>query len=247
MLKVDNLEVRYDAITAVNGISLEVRKGEVVVLLGANGAGKSSTLLAIAGALKAASGRIILNGEDITATAPERIVRKGIAMVPETRDVFPDLTVTENLRLGAFVRRNDRQGYNDDLARMMELFPILKDRGDQAAGTLSGGEQQQLVIARALMSRPQLLLLDEPSLGLAPKIVERIFELIDQMRAMDITILLVEQNAARSLQLADRAYVLSLGRIAASGPAAEIFETTDMKAIYLGQDAKNSARTESMG
>ena len=247
MLKVDNLEVRYDAITAVNGISLEVRKGEVVVLLGANGAGKSSTLLAIAGALKAASGRIILNGEDITATAPERIVRKGIAMVPETRDVFPDLTVTENLRLGAFVRRNDRQGYNDDLARMMELFPILKDRGDQAAGTLSGGEQQQLVIARALMSRPQLLLLDEPSLGLAPKIVERIFELIDQMRTMNITILLVEQNAAQSLQLADRAYVLSLGRIAASGPAAEIFETTDMKAIYLGQDAKNSARTEGMG
>ena len=130
---------------------------------------------------------------------------------------------------------------------MMELFPILKDRGDQAAGTLSGGEQQQLVIARALMSRPQLLLLDEPSLGLAPKIVERIFELIDQMRTMNITILLVEQNAARSLQLADRAYVLSLGRIAASGPAAEIFETTDMKAIYLGQDAKNSARTEGMG
>ncbi len=247
MLKVDNLEVRYDAITAVNGISLEVRKGEVVVLLGANGAGKSSTLLAIAGALKAASGRIILNGEDITATAPERIVRKGIAMVPETRDVFPDLTVTENLRLGAFVRRNDRQGYNDDLARMMELFPILKDRGDQAAGTLSGGEQQQLVIARALMSRPQLLLLDEPSLGLAPKIVERIFELIDQMRTMNITILLVEQNAAQSLQLADRAYVLSLGRIAASGPAAEIFETTDMKAIYLGQDAKISARTGGMG
>jgi len=238
MLKVDNLEVRYGAITAVNGISLEVKRGELVTLLGANGAGKSSTLLAIAGALKVASGRIILNDENITATTPECIVRKGIAMVPETRDVFPDLTVTENLRLGAFVRRHDQQGYNDDLARMMELFPILKDRGDQAGGTLSGGEQQQLVIARALMSRPQLLLLDEPSLGLAPKIVERIFELINQMRSMDITILLVEQNAAQSLQLADRAYVLSLGRIVASGPATEILETTDMKAIYLGQDMK---------
>ncbi len=238
MLKVDNLEVRYGAITAVNGISLEVKRGELVTLLGANGAGKSSTLLAIAGALKAASGSIILNDENITATTPECIVRKGIAMVPETRDVFPDLTVTENLRLGAFVRRHDQQGYNDDLARMMELFPILKDRGDQAGGTLSGGEQQQLVIARALMSRPQLLLLDEPSLGLAPKIVERIFELINQMRSMDITILLVEQNAAQSLQLADRAYVLSLGRIVASGPATEILETTDMKAIYLGQDMK---------
>ncbi len=238
MLKVDNLEVRYGAITAVNGISLEVKRGELVTLLGANGAGKSSTLLAIAGALKVASGRIILNDENITATTPECIVRKGIAMVPETRDVFPDLTVTENLRLGAFVRRHDQQGYNDDLARMMELFPILKDRGDQAGGTLSGGEQQQLVIARALMSRPQLLLLDEPSLGLAPKFVERIFELINQMRSMDITILLVEQNAAQSLQLADRAYVLSLGRIVASGPATEILETTDMKAIYLGQDMK---------
>lgn len=236
MLKIDNLEVRYGAITAVNGISLEVKKGELVTLLGANGAGKSSTLLAVAGALRAASGRIILNDENITATTPERIVRKGIAMVPETRDVFPDLTVMENLRLGAFVRRHDPQGYNDDLARMMELFPILKDRGDQAGGTLSGGEQQQLVIARALMSRPQLLLLDEPSLGLAPKIVERIFELIEQMRSMDITILLVEQNAAQSLQLADRAYVLSLGRIAASGPASEILETTDIKAIYLGHD-----------
>lgn len=238
MLKVDNLEVRYGAITAVNGISLEVKRGELVTLLGANGAGKSSTLLAIAGALKVASGRIILNDENITATTPECIVRKGIAMVPETRDVFPDLTVTENLRLGAFVRRHDQQGYNDDLARMMELFPILKDRGDQAGGTLSGGEQQQLVIARALMSRPQLLLLDEPSLGLAPKFVERIFELINQMRSMDITILLVEQNAAQSLQLADRAYVLSLGRIVASGPATKILETTDMKAIYLGQDMK---------
>lgn len=238
MLKVDNLEVRYGAITAVNGISLEVKRGELVTLLGANGAGKSSTLLAIAGALKVASGRIILNDENITATTPECIVRKGIAMVPETRDVFPDLTVTENLRLGAFVRRHDQQGYNDDLARMMELFPILKDRGDQAGGTLSGGEQQQLVIARALMSRPQLLLLDEPSLGLAPKFMERIFELINQMRSMDITILLVEQNAAQSLQLADRAYVLSLGRIVASGPATKILETTDMKAIYLGQDMK---------
>lgn len=236
MLKIENLEVRYGAITAVHNISLEVKKGELVALLGANGAGKSSTLLAIAGALKASSGRIVLNDEDITAVTPERIVRKGIAMVPETRDVFPDLTVMENLRLGAFVRRHDRQGYEEDLARMMAMFPILKERSFQAAGTLSGGEQQQLVIARALMSRPQLLLLDEPSLGLAPKIVEQIFELIDQMRAMDITILLVEQNASQSLRLANRAYVLSLGRIAASGTATEILETTDMKSIYLGQD-----------
>ncbi|MDA7948548.1 MAG: ABC transporter ATP-binding protein [Hyphomicrobiaceae bacterium] len=242
MLKVENLDVRYGAIRAVNGISLEVNKGEMVALLGANGAGKSSTLLAVAGALKAASGRILLDGEDITALPPERIVRRGIAMVPETRDVFPDLTVMENLRLGGYIHRHDGQGNSEDLARVMDLFPILKERGEQAAGTLSGGEQQQLVIARALMSRPRLLLLDEPSLGLAPKIVDQIFALIDQMRSMDITILLVEQNATQSLQLADRAYVLSLGQVAASGKASEILKATDIKAIYLGQETRKKKK-----
>ncbi|MDP2620925.1 MAG: ABC transporter ATP-binding protein [Hyphomicrobiales bacterium] len=237
MLTVEGLQVRYGAITAVKGVSLEISEGELVALLGANGAGKTTTLLAISGALKAAAGRIVFGTEDITSVSPERIVHKGIAMVPETRDVFPDLTVAENLRLGAFIHRRDHSGFERDLKTAMDLFPVLETRADQAAGTLSGGEQQQLVIARALMSRPKLLLLDEPSVGLAPAIVERIFELINRLRERGLTILLVEQNAAQALKCADRVYVMSLGRVAVSGTAAEIASGSNLEEIYLGGQA----------
>lgn len=240
MLRVSGLHVRYGPIAAVKGVDLEVRRGELVALLGANGAGKSTTLLAIAGALAGRQGRVELDGEAIHGLTPERIVRRGIAMVPETRDVFADLTVLENLRLGGFVHRRIPGAFEEELDRQMDLFPILRERAHQAAGTLSGGEQQQLVIARALMSRPKLLLLDEPSLGLAPLIVEHIFALIGRLRESGLTILLVEQNAAQALARADRAYVMALGTIAAAGPAAEIAANTDLEAIYFGGKARGA-------
>lgn len=233
MLEVSGLQVSYGAIAAVRDVSLRLAEGELVTLLGANGAGKSSTLLAIAGALKS-SGTIRLDGVDVSSWSPERMVRKGVAMVPETRDVFPDLTVGENLLLGAYARRKDRQGVADDTERMCTLFPRLRERIEQPAGTLSGGEQQMLVIARALMSRPRLLLLDEPSLGLAPTIVDQIFEMIGELKGQGLTILLVEQNAAKALAVADRAYVMRLGRIAAEGSAAEIAAASDLEHLYLG-------------
>jgi len=233
MLEVNSLEVRYGAIRAVHDVSLTLAEGELVTLLGANGAGKSSTLLAIAGALRA-NGRILLEGQDVTSWSPERMVRNGVVMVPETRDVFPDLTVLENLRLGGYVRRSDQAGLAEDRERIFELFPRLKERGDQPGGTLSGGEQQMLVIARAMMSRPRLLLLDEPSLGLAPTIVDQIFEMIVELKRSGLTILLVEQNASKALEVADRAYVMRLGRVAAEGTAADIAAASDLKAIYLG-------------
>ncbi|MDW6026145.1 ABC transporter ATP-binding protein [Mesorhizobium sp. BAC0120] len=234
MLEVEELEVRYGAIRAVRGISLRVASGELVALVGANGAGKSSTLMCIAGALKAAAGSVHLDGEDITSGKPETIVRRGIATVPETRDVFPDLTVDENLMLGSYIRRGDGKGVAEDRARMLSLFPRLAERAAQPAGTLSGGEQQMLVIARAMMSRPKVLLLDEPSLGLAPVIVDQIFEMIAVLKKTGVTILLVEQNVGKALSVADRAYVMRLGRIAASGTAAEIGAQTDLSALYLG-------------
>jgi branched-chain amino acid transport system ATP-binding protein len=234
MLELSALEVRYGAIRAVRGVSLCVAEGELAVVLGANGAGKSSTLKAIAGALRPTRGRIMLGGAEVPYGWPERMVRLGVAMVPETRDVFPDLTVAENLKLGAFTRRGDPSGVAEDLARVVELFPVLGERAGQPAGTLSGGEQQMLVIARALMSRPRLLLLDEPSLGLAPTVIERIFAMIAELKRTGLTILLVEQNAAHALAVADRAFVMRLGEVAASGPAAEIRAATDLKALYLG-------------
>ena len=233
MLEVSGLQVRYGAIRAVRDVSLRLAEGELVTLLGANGAGKSSTLMCIAGALRAAAGSIRLDGEDVTSATPEAMVRRGVATVPETRDVFPDLTVAENLRLGAYVRRKDIDGVAADRARMFEMFPVLAERTNQPAGTLSGGEQQMLVIARAMMSRPRLLLLDEPSLGLAPTIVDRIFEMIVALKESGLTILLVEQNAAKALAIADRAYVMRLGKIAAEGSASEIAAATDLKALYL--------------
>jgi branched-chain amino acid transport system ATP-binding protein len=234
MLEVAGLEVRYGAIRAVRGISLAVGKGELVALLGANGAGKSSTLMCIAGALKAADGSIRLAGEDVTAASPEAMVRRGVATVPEARNVFPDLTVAENLRLGAYVRRRDRDTVAAQRDRMFALFPRLAERSSQPAGTLSGGEQQMLVIARAMMSQPSILLLDEPSLGLAPVVVDQIFEMIQQLRISGLTILLVEQNAAKALAVADRAYVMQLGRIGVEGIAADIRAATDLRSLYLG-------------
>jgi branched-chain amino acid transport system ATP-binding protein len=234
MLEVRGLEVRYGAIRAVRGVSLSVAAGELAVLLGANGAGKSSTLKAIAGVLRPARGCITLGGAEVPYGWPERMVRLGAAMVPETRDIFPDLTVAENLKLGAFTRRHDAVGVAEDHARVAALFPVLGERAGQPAGTLSGGEQQMLAIARALMSRPRLLLLDEPSLGLAPAIIERIFVMIAELKRSGLTILLVEQNAAHALAIADRAYVRRLGEVAASGSADEIRAATDLKALYLG-------------
>ncbi|NJO36360.1 MAG: ABC transporter ATP-binding protein [Rhizobiales bacterium] len=237
MLEIEGLEVRYGAVQAVRGISLHVGEGELVALLGANGAGKSSTLMTIAGARPAAAGRIRLNQEDVTGASPERMVRLGVATVPETRDVFPDLTVAENLRLGAFIHRRATRAVAERLDALLDRFPILAERAGQAAGTLSGGEQQMLVIARALMSRPKVLLLDEPSLGLAPVIVDRVFELIAGLKADGLTILLVEQNARKGLAVADRAYVMRLGRIEAEGTAAEIASAPELRSLYLGADA----------
>ena len=234
MIEVRDLHVRYGSVHAVRGISFEVAEGELVTLLGANGAGKSSSILCMSGAVKAADGRVTLDGQDITNASPESVLRRGVSTVPETRDVFPDLTVDENLTLGAYVRRRDRAGVAEDRERMFTMFPRLRERAEQAAGTLSGGEQQMLVIARALMSRPRVLLLDEPSLGLAPAIVDQIFEMIAGLKAQKLTILLVEQNARKALQVADRAYVLRLGQIARSGTAAEIAASTDLDALYLG-------------
>ena len=233
MLSVSSLQVGYGAIRAVHDVSLHLAEGELVTLLGANGAGKSSTLMCIAGAIRATAGVIQLDGEDVTSASPEAMLRKGVATVPETRDVFPDLTVMENLQLGAYIRRRDGEGVEQDRQRLFEMFPVLAERRDQPGGTLSGGEQQMLVIARALMARPRLLLLDEPSLGLAPTIVERIFEMIEGLKRSGLTILLVEQNASMALDIADRAYVLRLGGIAAEGTAAEIAAATDLKALYL--------------
>jgi len=234
MLEVQNLEVRYGAIRAVRNVSLTVGSGELVTVLGANGAGKSSTLMCIAGALKPSAGSVRLAGEDATGVRPEAMVRRGLATVPENRNVFPDLTVAENLRLGAYTRRRDPAGVAEDRSRMFAMFPRLKERENQPAGTLSGGEQQMLVIARALMSRPRVLLLDEPSLGLAPAIVDQIFDMIAELKRSGLTMLLVEQNAAKALAVADRVYVMRLGAVAAEGSAAEIGAATDLNALYLG-------------
>jgi branched-chain amino acid transport system ATP-binding protein len=204
-----------------------------VALVGANGAGKSTLLSTIAGVLRPHQGRIEFRGESLVGLVPERIVRRGLAMVPENREIFPALTVEENLRLGAYIRK-DRDEFQADLEHMFALFPILQERFAQRAGTLSGGEQQQLAIARALMSHPDLLMLDEPSLGLAPKIVEQVFELIQHLHEDGMTILLVEQNVSLSLEIADRAYVLNMGAVQAAGTPAELRENVDLASVYLG-------------
>ncbi|MCF7551546.1 ABC transporter ATP-binding protein [Pseudonocardia sp. WMMC193] len=232
LLSVRGLTVRYGSVTAVHGIDLDVAEGELVALVGPNGAGKSSTLAAITGAVRPARGTVALGGEVLSGLAPEKVVRRGVALVPEGRHVFTGLSVAENLALGATIRRS---GVAEDLERELERFPILRERYRQQAGLLSGGEQQQLAIARALMSRPRLLLLDEPSLGLAPKIVDLVFETVARLRREGLTIVLVEQNATRAVELADRTSVLRTGRIVRSGTAAELGGAAAMAAEYLGE------------
>ncbi len=235
MLRVDHLQVRYGAIAAVQDVSLEVEQGELVALIGVNGAGKTTTLAAIAGTVKALSGSIVFQGESLIGRSPEAILRLGIAVVPEGRDIFPSLTVEENLRLGGFSRHN-RLEYHNDLKETFELFPILEERFRQLGGTLSGGEQQQLAIARSLMAHPTLLMLDEPSLGLAPTLVAQIFSLIVTLRSRGATILLVEQNVQRTLEIADRVYLLNTGRIELEGKPAELKAQGAIKDVYLGKD-----------
>jgi branched-chain amino acid transport system ATP-binding protein len=232
LLSVAGLGVRYGAIQAVRGIDLAIEAGEVVAVLGANGAGKSTTLKAIVG-LVPSTGEIRFDGAALSGVATERIVRRGVTLVPEGRRVFPSLTVMENLTLGAAACA-DRRVAARARAEIFELFPILAERRGQAAGTLSGGQQQQLAIARALVSQPRLLLLDEPSLGLAPQIVDGIFDLILRLKERGQTILLVEQNAAAALDVADRAYVLANGAITMSGPAADLRESEQVAHAYLG-------------
>ena len=233
MLRIDSLRVNYGGIEAVKDISFEVPERKIVTLIGANGAGKSTTLRAIAGLVKPASGRIRLQAEDLTAMSPDRIVSKGITLVPEGRRVFPDLTVLENLKIGAYLR-SDKDCIAHALEWDYELFPRLKERSWQAAGTLSGGEQQMLAVGRALMSRPKLMMMDEPSLGLAPLIVREIFEIIKEINRQGVTILLIEQNANMALQIADLGYVLETGRITLSGPGRELMSNEAVKKAYLG-------------
>ena len=233
MLTLDALECRYGKVAAVRGLSLEVRKGELVSLIGANGAGKTTTLKAISGLLKAVHGKVTFEGEDITQAQARRILALGIAHCPEGRRVFPYMSVRENLEMGCYLRK-DKAGVETDLRRLYERFPILHERREQAAGTLSGGEQQMLAISRALMSRPKLILFDEPSLGLAPNIVERIFDIIREIRAEGVTVVMVEQNAFAALELSDRSYVLEQGRVALTGTGAELLGNPHVKTAYLG-------------
>jgi len=233
VLTVENLECRYGKVSAVRGLSLEVRQGELVTLIGANGAGKTTTLKAISGVLRPAAGRIWFEGSDITGIPAKKIIGRGIAHCPEGRHVFPYMTVRENLEMGCYLRR-DRRAIAADMDRLFGRFPILAERRDQAAGTLSGGEQQMLAISRALMSRPRLVLFDEPSLGLAPNIVERTFEIIKQIRGEGMTVVMVEQNAFAALELSDRSYVLEQGRVTLSGTGMELLNNPQVKSAYLG-------------
>jgi branched-chain amino acid transport system ATP-binding protein len=233
MLSVEALHAAYGPIAALRGLDLDVRAGELVCLIGANGAGKSSTLRAISGLLPATRGRILFEGREIHRRPPDEILAMGIAHCPEGRRVFPYLTVEENLEMGAWVR-HDRRSVASDIARLCEHFPILAERRRQAAGTLSGGEQQMLAIARALMARPRLLLLDEPSLGLAPTVVETTFRIIEEIRGGGTTVLMVEQNAYLALRMADRAYVMETGRISLAGQARDLLQNDDVRRAYLG-------------
>ena len=233
MLTVEGLECRYGKVAAVHGLSLEVRKGELVSLIGANGAGKTTTLKAISGVLAPSAGRIVFEGEDITRAPARRVLELGIAHCPEGRRVFPYMSVAREPRDGLLPQA--RHGRIEaDMRRLFDRFPILHERRNQAAGTLSGGEQQMLAIARALMSRPKLVLFDEPSLGLAPNIVERTFDIIRQIRAEGVTVVMVEQNALAALELSDRAYVLEQGRVSLSGAGQALLEDPHVRKAYLG-------------
>jgi branched-chain amino acid transport system ATP-binding protein len=233
VLALHDVRVYYGAIQALKGISLEVRDRELVALIGANGAGKTTTLRTISGLYRPRTGTIRYNDIDLTKMAPHNIVAAGISQAPEGRQIFGGLTVRENLMLGG-VRRRDKAEVENDLERVFDLFPVLKERLNQSGGTLSGGEQQMLSIARALMARPRLLLLDEPSLGLAPMVVRRIFDVVARLKSEGVTILLVEQNARKALEVADRAYVLETGLITVSGPANELTKNPEVERAYFG-------------
>ena len=232
MLKIDQLQVNYGGIQAVKGITMEVPERKIVTLIGANGAGKSTTLRTIAGLVKPAAGRIHIQGDDITGLNPDRIVSKGVTLVPEGRRVFPDLTVLENLKVGAYLRKDDLE---EDIQWVYDLFPRLKERSWQPAGTLSGGEQQMLAVGRALMSRPKIMMMDEPSLGLAPIVVQGIFDIIREINRQGVTILLIEQNANMALKIADLAYVMETGVITRQGTGQELLNDESVKEAYLGK------------
>ena len=232
LLKIEDLKVNYGGIEAVKGISLSVNEGEIVTLIGANGAGKSTTLRTISGLVKPRSGKITFDGQEITGMDPTNIVKTGITMSPEGRRIFPDMTVKENLRVGAYLRKDD---LTEDINWVFDLFPRLKEREWQLGGTLSGGEQQMLAVGRALMAKPRLLMLDEPSLGLAPLVVKGIFDIIQEINKQGVTILLVEQNANMALRVAHSAYVLETGRITMTGSGAELLADTRIQEAYLGK------------
>ena len=234
MLKIQNLQVAYGGIQALRGIDMEVPDGKIVTLIGANGAGKSTTLRTISGLVKAKSGSITYNNEQLRGKPINAILAAGIAQVPEGRRVFPDMTVLENLKIGAYLRK-DKEEIEKDIEWVYELFPRLKERNWQLAGTLSGGEQQMLAVGRGLMSRPKVLMMDEPSLGLAPLVVQGIFDIIREINRQGVTILLIEQNANMALKIADLAYVLETGTITMSGTGAELLADEKVKEAYLGK------------
>jgi branched-chain amino acid transport system ATP-binding protein len=234
MLKLDNVQSGYGNKLAIKNVSLEIREGEIITLIGANGAGKSTTLMTICGVVSCRSGKIMFRNREIDKIAPEEIVRLGICQVPEGRHIFPQLTVKENLDMGAFLRK-DREGIKKDLDYVFSLFPILAERKNQDGGNLSGGEQQMLAMSRALMARPQLLLLDEPSMGLAPLVIKQIFEIIKQInKENNTTIFLVEQNANQALNIANRGYVMENGQITLTGNAQELLANKEIQKAYLG-------------
>ena len=232
MLKIEHLSVNYGGIEAVRDISFEVPEGAIITLIGANGAGKSTTLRSIAGLLKPKSGSITYNGEELIGKPTDQIVGRGITLVPEGRHVFPDMTVLENLKIGAYLRKDN---LTKDIKWVYGLFPRLEERSWQAAGTLSGGEQQMLAVGRALMSKPKVIMMDEPSLGLAPIIVQGIFDIIKEINRQGVTVLLIEQNANMALHIADIGYVLETGQITMSGPGKELLQNDDVKKAYLGK------------
>ena len=234
LLKVKGLKVAYGGIQAVKGVDMEVREGELVSLIGSNGAGKTTSMKAITGTLSPQEGDIEYLGRSIKGQGPWDLVKQGLAMVPEGRGVFTRMTITENLQMGAYLR-NDNAAIADDIEKMFNLFPRLRERKDQLAGTMSGGEQQMLAMARALMSRPKVLLLDEPSMGLSPIMVDKIFEVVKDVYAQGMTVVLVEQNASRALAMADRGYVMDSGLITMTGPGHELLADPKVRAAYLGE------------
>ena len=235
MLTIEGVHVYYGAIHALDGVSIQVDQGEIVTMIGANGAGKSTTIRTVSGLVRARIGKIIFEGEDVSRLAPHKLVQRGICQSPEGRRVFADMTVRENLEMGAYLHRGNARQVREDVDRVFALFPRLKERIGQTAGTLSGGEQQMLAIGRALMARPRLLMLDEPSLGLAPFLVQQIFHIIRDINSQGTTILLVEQNAFQALRVASRGYVLETGRVVLQDSAASLLQNEDVKKAYLGQ------------